>query len=656
MATLQELESALINADKAGDLDGARRLASAITKARQDTSNQIPGAIVPGTTPGYVEPSVGEKIIGAGEAALTLGTGAVGGTAGLIGGTLKGLAEQILSGQFGSQQAADLVQKSAMQGAQALTYEPRTQSGQEQVQAISEALQNVPPVIPVIGPAGAIAAGTKAAMPIVAAGARHVAAPIVQVAQRAGQVVSNVAEPIREMLPSSVIKQPTPGSIASVGAAAVPLDIVRATKAAGLPVKIDLTLGAETRNAAQLAFEKEQMKSPSLGAPLRARAEENNLQALQNFDALIDMTEAQSPDFAATGNTVVKALSEGHKAAKNKTNVAYARAKNSPEAQAAVDTNMPVSIGEGENTINNSLIGYLNEKVSGIPSAAVPDAARKILIKLGLAEEDQNGVLSGKQATVGKMEEFRKELSGTAKWDDRVGIREETIIKKLIDAQTEPVSGPLYKEARSLRQQQAMKYENRAVVARLINNRKGMDDPLVAVDQVFNRSVINGSPEEITFLKRVLNTSGADGRQAWKDLQGSMVRYLQEESQKGMGLDSADRQIVSPAKLHQAVSTLDKNGRLDIVFGKKTAEIVRDLNDVIRYVNTTPPGTLINNSGTAGTLMAAIAEAGITGSLLGLPVPVMTGLRMLSKQVKSNKIKSQINRALNIKPPQDGKF
>jgi hypothetical protein len=254
------------------------------------------------------------------------------------------------------------------------------------------------------------------------------------------------------------------------------------------------------------------------------------------------------------------------------------------------------------------------------------------------------------------MEEFRKELSGTAKWDDRVGVREETIIKKLVDAQTDPVAGPLYKEARALRQQQAMKYENRAVVARLITNRKGMDDPLVAVDQVFNKSVVNGSPEEITFLKRVLNTSGPDGQQAWKELQGSMVRYIQDEATKGMGMDSADRPIISPAKLHQTVTALDKNGRLDIVLGKKNAETVRDLNDVVRYVNTTPPGTLINNSGTAGTIMAAMAEAGVNGSLMGLPVPVMTGLRMLSKQINNNKLKLKINRALNVKPEQGSKF
>jgi Transglycosylase SLT domain len=648
-----------------------------IVKLPPSAVSQIPGGpnwVAP-TEQGVIErpkePTLGERLVGAGEAGLTTATGMTGGLVGMIGGTVEGITKSIMDGTYGTPEGAKQAEQVAAQRAGQLTYAPRTEQGQEQTQAVGDFMgRYVAPLGPMGAELNAVASGAKAAAPaarITGAAAADLAkqgaAKAIEVAKppvvAAVEAVKNVPNRAMEMVglaePQTTVNTPR----ASGGAAAVPQDVLRAQKAENLPVPVKLTLGGETRDAAQLAFEKEQMKNPSLGAPLRQRAEENNLQALQNFDTLIDMTEAQSPDLAATGNKVVKSLSEGYKAAKNKTNVAYTKAKNSPEAQAAVDPNAVVSIGEGENAINNSLIGYLNEKVSGVPSAAVPDTARKILIKLGLAEEDANGVLVGKPATVGKMEEFRKELSGTAKWDDRVGVREETILKKLVDAQTEPVAGPLYKEARALRQQQAMKYENRAVVARLITNRKGMDDPLVAVDQVFHKSVVNGSPEEITFLKRVLNTSGEDGKQAWKELQGSMVRYIQDEATKGMGMDSADRPLISPAKLHQTVTALDKNGRLDIVLGKKNAEIVRDLNDVVRYVNTTPPGTLVNNSGTAGTIMAAIAEAGVNGSLLGLPVPVMTGLRMLSKQINNNKMKLKINKALNVKPtepPAQGKF
>jgi hypothetical protein len=91
---------------------------------------------------------------------------------------------------------------------------------------------------------------------------------------------------------------------------------------------------------------------------------------------------------------------------------------------------------------------------------------------------------------------------------------------------------------------------------------------------------------------------------------------------------------------------------LDIVLGKQRAAIVRDLADVARYISTNPPGTQINNSGTSMALMMAIAEAGGTGALTGLPLPVMSVLKALRDQVKSAQLRAKIQRTLTYKPPQ----
>jgi hypothetical protein len=86
---------------------------------------------------------------------------------------------------------------------------------------------------------------------------------------------------------------PAAGAQVSVGAAATPEAMRRTTTAQGLRVPVTLTKGAAEREPGQLAFEKEQMKG-EFGAPLRNRAEENNLQILQNFDAAIDATGAEA--------------------------------------------------------------------------------------------------------------------------------------------------------------------------------------------------------------------------------------------------------------------------------------------------------------------------------------------------------------------------
>ena len=749
------------------------------------------------------EPGIGEQIVGAGETALTLGTGAVGGTLGTLAGTLQGLSQQILSGQFGTPEAMRAVEQAAAKGAQALTYQPRTQAGQEQVQAVGQVLANVlPPVLPAIAAPGAMLQAARTAAPTVGAARQIAGAAGQRAATATGQAIARPVQAattaVRETLgmetpavtttavpkpvsmpeapvgqsktatlfddwvqksreqepqtkdvfsaisrraqaapdvdfelrmvkisdaiptqvgedylnPSSMntakviaksksiqdinrvedllpirldenmriidgnhrhaaavlnkdeyiqalvpvgkgtgkvvnldsIKQGAPifaqkipaaaGARVSGGAAATPEALRRTTTAEGLPVPVTLTKGAATRDAQQLAFEKEQIKS-DLGGPLRQRAEENNLQALQNFDALVDMTDAQLMDLSSTGGAVVKSLTEGLTAAKNKTRAAYKAAEKA---------------GELENNVTlNSVVDYINENIPEGDLAPVLKAAQQKAIAIGAAAPDADGRLVAQPVTLRQAESLRQtfQRAGFEGADQFHGGS----LRRVFDVETEGMGGDLYKKARQTRIDQARKFENRAIVARLIKNRKGMEDPQVAADQVFRKSVLNSSPEEITFLKRVLVTSGKDGQQALKELQGATVRHLRDEATKGMGMDSQDRPLISPAKLHQSVQALDANGRLEVILGKKNAQIVRDLDDVVRYVTTVPPGTLVNSSGTAGTLLAAMAEAGATGALTGLPLPVASGLRQIIKMRQEGRTKARINEALNALPP-----
>jgi hypothetical protein len=589
--------------------------------------------------PPPAQPSIGQQIVGAGETALTLGTGAVGGTLGTLAGTLQGLSQQILSGNFGTPEAMRAVEKAAAEGAQALTYQPRTQAGQEQVQAVGQVLANVlPPVLPAIAAPGALMQAARTAAPTVGAARQIAGAAGQRAATATGQAIARPVQAattaVRETLGMEVAPAPAQtGARVSAGAAATPEALRRTTTAETLPVPVTLTKGAATRDAQQLAFEKEQIKS-DLGGPLRQRAEENNLQALQNFDALVDMTDAQLMDLSSTGGAVVKSLTEGLTAAKNRTRAAYKAAEKA---------------GELENSVTlKTVVDYINENIPEGDLAPILKAAQQKAIAIGAAVPDADGKLVAQPITLRQAESLRQtfQRAGFEGADQFHGGS----LKRAFDVETEGLGGDLYKKARQTRLEQARKFENRAIVARLIKNRKGMEDPQVAADQVFRKSILNSSPEEITFLKRVLLTSGNDGQQAFKELQGATVRHLRDEATKGMGMDSQDRPLISPAKLHQSVQALDANGRLDVILGKKNAQIVRDLDDVVRYVTTVPPGTLVNSSGTAGTLLAAMAEAGATGALTGLPLPVASGIRQIIKMRQEGRTKAKINEALNALP------
>jgi hypothetical protein len=412
------------------------------------------------------------------------------------------------------------------------------------------------------------------------------------------------------------------------GASGTSDEMMRLSQAEGLPVPVDLTVGAAMRDADQLAFEKEQIFGP-LGKPLRDRAEENNTQVLQNFDRFIDLTGAQAPDIAATGNAVTKALSEGYKQAKDRVNVAYRR------AEAAGDMAEPISYKEIADFIAEQT-PTTREKLAPVLSA-VSEQLRK-------NDPDGTGEIS-----LNALEEVRKLINkattpGTA--DANYGGE----LKVLIDQATEGKGGALYKRARALRIEQARKFENRAVVERLVATVKNKADAKTESNKVFAQSILNESPEDIKFLRHALKTSGAEGRQAWKELQGATIRHIQDVATANVNTTSKNEKVVSPAALERVVEQLDKNGRLDVIFDPTMARRIRDLRDVVKYINTVPPGTSINNSGTARTLVAYLAamttEAGTLGATLGIPIPVLTGIKALRGVVKDNRIKKKISQSL----------
>lgn len=656
MATADQYAEWIVkNADKRGTPE----FATVVQAYEMAKSEESQAGIGEQLAPTPQAPGLGAQLIGAGETALTLGTGATGGLAGMLGGTAKGLVQSILDGSFGTQDAVRMIEKAAAESAQALTYAPRTPVGQEMVQATGEVMQQVLPVVPLTGELIMATQAARGAAPAVSTAADIAAQRTQQAARAGGQAV---AAPIvagisrgREMmglspLESQAIAGRPVAPVAAAGAEATPQALLRARTAEGLPTPVELTLGAERRDPAQLAFEKEAMKRPDeMGQMLRDRAEANNAQILQNFEKLAERTGAEAVDPIATGNKVQDALIKDWNQAKTDTRAAYKAALASQEANSEVLASTKVVIGSGDDQIAASLLDYVNERAKGV-DPAVANSAKAQLIRFGIAEEGPDGQLVAKRATVKQFEDLRQEVVGAADQTKPRQLRDETIIKKLIDATTDPVAGPLFKKARALRTNQANKFENRAVVSRLVTDVRGMKDPRVAADQVFNKSILAASPGEITHLKRVLNLSD-DGRQAWKELQGATMRHITDEATKGLGTDSMGRPLVSPAKLNQVVSTLDKNGRLDLVLGKKSAEIVRDLNDVSKYISTTPPGTLINNSGTAGTLMAAMADIGISGTLIGAPVPLVTGLKALATHMKNKEMRAKVIKALNTKAP-----
>jgi hypothetical protein len=77
---------------------------------------------------------IGQRILGAGEAGLALGTGALGGAAG----QLYGIGKTLTGGKYGTQQGVQEGERAGVELANKLTYQPRTQTGRDIVGGIGK--------------------------------------------------------------------------------------------------------------------------------------------------------------------------------------------------------------------------------------------------------------------------------------------------------------------------------------------------------------------------------------------------------------------------------------------------------------------------------------------------------------------------------------
>jgi hypothetical protein len=556
------------------------------------------------------QPSLADRFIGAGEAALAMGTGATTGALGQIAGTLQQGGREILAGEFGTPEAANRIEQRAADVSSSATYAPRTELGQEYVQNIGEA------AAPLAG-----AAGLTAQM--------NIAGNVARMGAPAARAMGGDAyqQAIARTIPESPQQK-------SMGAAEVPAEVRRREMAAQLPVDPQLTKGQATRDVNQLRFEGETMKG-ELGQPLRDRSAQQHQAVRQSIDEWLDQTGAQGADLRSVGISIDKAIQGRARADKQRIRDAYKAAEESGETREPIQT--------------NSIVDVINSSTSAESTAPVLSAARKEVLRLGGAIEGEDGQLIPRDMTLGDAEQLRQFINKNTGYEGP-NLAYSAQLKSAIDSTTENAGGDAYRAARRLREKYARQYEDRAIVADILENKRGSSDRKVALEDVFDRIVFRGSLDDARTMRKTLQTAGEDGQQAWKEVQGAGLRYIRDEATKNISRDSSGNEMISPAALNRAITRLDADGKLDFIYGKQGAEQLRALNEISKDLFTAPPGT-INHSNTASVLLAAL-DIGISGTS-GVPLPIASGLRIASKRLKDRKIKAKVEEALRA--PKEGK-
>ncbi len=648
------------------DTGRAQRIVEAYQKAQMNNAANQPqglpdfdsnGVITydqPQATPPTPEPSLADKALGLGETALSAATGATGGTLGMIGGTIGQAGREILAGNFGTPEAAQRISQNAAEGAADLTYAPRTQTGQEYTQALGEISEPLVALTPALSELALAGQAARATAPIAQGQAIRTGQAVAPVVERAGQMAGRPVQAVANATRSGVqrmgemvgLRTPEPEgpAPANVGAAQVDQATIRQALSQDLPYPVQLTEGQMTRDPAQLKFEVETAKNAELGAPLRQRQEEQHQVMQHNLDAFIDMTGAQATNMREAGLSVDKALQKQLQADKNKVRVAYAKADKSEEAQIPVDLTQPVKVGENDPM---SVIDYLNSQPE-LPTTPILTSAKRTAESLGIARRGENGELIPNNPTIKQMEKWRQEINANTN-QEAPNIRQAAILKDMIDQHVEPVVGNLYKAARNERKRMADHWENRTIIKDLTTNKTGTDDRRVALEDIQKRIIHDGSLDDLRVAKRTLLTSGEEGKQAWRDIQGQTLQEIKNAATAGIAPDGQGNQMVSAAALNKAIKRLDDAGKLDYVFGPQGAEKLRAINEISKTLFTTPTSSAINHSNTAATLAAAMDIA--MSGLSGFPAPVATALRLATKHIKDNKVRARVMKALNPSRP-----
>lgn len=615
-------------------------------------------------------PTVSERLKGAGETALTLGTGATTGAVGQFAGTAKGIANALLEGEFGTAQGAKNIEQSAMQGAEALTYQPRTATGQQYTQSIGELLAPTVALTPALSELAMVGQATRGVAPIAVGEGQRAVQAVGNVANRTiVQPIKNAAGATTEAIKSGVTKVgnvvglgepeiPKSPQGSTVGAAAVDQATLRQALAQDLPVKPEMTLGQLTRDENQLSFEQNIARTEE-GAPIRERYADQNAAINQNLDVFIDQTGGELSTLRDVGVSVDAALQKQMMADKNRVRAAYAKAEKSEEANTPVDLNVKLSEVDGalvraaDDAVDAmSITDYLNSQPE-LPTAPIVGVAKTTGEKLGIFSRDADGNLVSNNPSIKQLEKWRQEINANTNIE-APNVRQATILKNYIDAHIEPSAGSLYKSARLERKRFGDKWENNAIIKSLTSLKKGTEDRSVAFENVQKKIVQDGSLDDLRKVKRTLLTSGEEGKQAWKEVQAATLREIKDLANKSVATNARGETVISPAALNKAITNLDKTGKLQYLFGQDGANKLNALNDVAKALMTVPPETMVNRSG-SGLMIAAAVDMIMSGAS-GFPAPVATAMRTAINHIKDRKIRKRVEKALNLNQQNSGRF
>lgn len=536
--------------------------------------SQLPGSEKTITLP-RSEPGIMDKFGAALEVPATMATGLISSAVGVPYGLYKGLT----SGKYGTPEAPEIAQREAAAFQERNTYQPRTETAQDVLGGMAKVFSALPPTL------GATGSTLNALAGPVTGQMRAAVAP--------------AAASTQQRMAALLAPKPT---MMGGGAASTDEALLRQQRA--LSQGIPLTKGQQRQDFAQQQFESDVVKEkPDLAKSLIEFKKQQRKDIQARFEQLIGETDADVDvsDFRIVGDIVDSALVKQFEAKKQLVDDAYQKARNAGETKAVVDT--------------SKLDQWL---VDNAPEAISVPQINSIKAKL-----DALKTATGGKVTIDDLENLYQVAGKLGKPGDQSSFFMGEV-KKVINNSTEGAGGDLYRAARAERAELGNQFENAKRVDALLSTKSGYADRAVKLDDVFSHIVLSGSVEEMKTVTNLLQKGGVEGQKAYAALQGQTIQYLKNQLNKNTSGN------LSYDAFAKTLANLDREGKLDYMFGKKGRETLIDLQGTLRDALVEIPNT-VNYSNTGNVIVRALDK------LAALRIPLAKTVADIAKESELKK-------------------
>lgn len=463
---------------------------------------------------------------------------------------------------------------------EAMTYQPRSVGGQAATRAIAWPFEKLAQGADRIGQSVVNATGS----PMLGAATNTAiqAAPLVLLRGKRGQAVpdeaANAAQAAEQAardyagslsLDWSALPRAFKAQLTEVAKGAGKLDrldkaaVSRQGQLQSLKVPVPATRGQLTADPVQLRNEGN-VSATKAGQPIRDVYVAQNKAILDNLEALKSRTGGKALNPEQVGESVQGAARAKLAAQKAEVKALYA------EADRIGETAAPVSPKPLQQLIKET-----------------PDVTHLSWVDTWLKKIQAEG----RAVSIRELEDLRQAAVARAAngGTDAYYARK---VMDTIDRATEGVGGAAYKKARAARKAQAMEFEERAGVARLVDD-ASRTDRAVALENTWRRTVLNGTLQELRDVKRSLLTGGtaetrAAGRAALRDLRAETIQHIINQATRSVARFEDGTPNVTPAAMKRALDTLGPE-KLNEVFGPGTAKRLDAIVNATRIVKTEPP-------------------------------------------------------------------